>query len=48
MKTAFHGHDIFASELSEDKSSGMAFYCGYWEIGYLAIGKAVGISYLGS
>ena len=48
MEPAFHGHDVFSSEFSEDKLSCVPLYGRLREVGYVGIGKSIGVSYLGS
>ena len=45
MESAFHCHNILATQLSEDEFAGMAFYGRNWEVGYLAVWEFIAISY---
>ena len=45
MESAFHCHNILATQLSEDEFAGMAFYGRNWEVWYLAVWEFIAISY---
>lgn len=45
METPFHGHDLNAAKLAEDKLAGVSFDSGNREIGYLRIREFAAISY---
>jgi hypothetical protein len=45
MEASLHGHDILASETSEDEFAAMAFNGGNWEVGNVAVGEFVTIRY---
>ena len=46
MESAFHCHNILATQLSEDEFAGMAFYGRNREVWYLAVWEFIAISYL--
>ena len=45
MESALHCHDVLASEISEDKLSGVSFHCRDGEVGYVLIRELVAVCY---
>ena len=46
VEATLHGHDVLASELSEDELSAMSLNGRHREVGYVTIRNLYGISYL--
>ncbi len=45
VESSLHGHDVLASEASEDESAAMAFDCADGEVGDVGVGEFVAVSY---
>ena len=48
VEATLHGQDVNTPQLAEDELAGVAFYGGYREVRYLAIGDFELVSYFGS
>ena len=48
VEATLHGHDVNATQFTEDKFARMAFYGRYREVGDFFVGKFQLVSYLGS
>jgi len=48
VEATLHGHDVNATQFTEDKFARMAFYGRYREVGDFFVGKLQLVSYLGS